>query len=128
MYKKLHPEATYVEIANHIGVSPSTVREHLNPDVRKIKNEQKKERIFEKKSILVKEFGGRCNQCGYDNYISLLHFHHMDPTKKEFTIAHDKPLEEMRKEAKKCILLCSRCHGEAHIGETIEGKKLRESC
>ena len=126
-YKKSYPNTTYVEMANRFGVSASTVREHLNPEVGKLKGEQKKERIFEKKSILVKEFGGKCTQCGYDKYISLLHFHHLDPTKKEFTIAHDKPLDKMREEAKKCILLCSRCHGEAHIGNTTEGRKLRES-
>lgn len=126
-YKKLNSSATYVEMAKRFGVSPTTVREHLNPEIGRLKNEQKKERVFEKKSIMVKEFGGKCSICGYNKYISLLHFHHTDPSKKEFTIAHDRTLEKLREEAKKCVLLCSRCHGEAHIEDIIEGKKLRES-
>src|SRR5688572_22995545 len=39
------------------------------------------------KEILVKEAGGACQRCGYSRYIGALHFHHVDPAMKQFSIA-----------------------------------------
>lgn len=127
-YRKLHPDATYVEIAKHLAVSPSTVREYLNPSVGKKKSASKRERIYEKKCILVDEFGGKCMVCGYNRFKTLLQFHHRDPSTKKYKVTDmDWSIETMREEAKKCDLLCPTCHGEAHIMEKTEGKKLAES-
>ena len=68
---------------------------------------------------LIKIFGGKCIQCGYNKCVGALHFHHKDFSKKKFelsargiTRAFKKTLEE----AKKCILICSNCHAEIHAG------------
>jgi hypothetical protein len=63
--------------------------------------------------------GGKCIDCGYDKpYPSCYHFHHLDPIIKEFTISgKTRSFERLQTEADKCILVCSRCHGERHDRE-----------
>lgn len=71
------------------------------------------------KAVLMAEAGGACRQCGYDRYAGALQFHHVDPSKKAFALATrglTRPLEELRKEAKKCVLLCANCHAEVEAG------------
>lgn len=72
-----------------------------------------------RKSRLVQLFGGKCTVCGYGKCDAALDFHHLDATQKEFgiskrglTIAFEKLVEE----AKKCTLLCCRCHRELENG------------
>ncbi len=67
------------------------------------------------KQVLVEEAGGGCALCGYDRCIRALHFHHVDPSTKSFTVSHGgvtASLARAREEAAKCILLCSNCHAE----------------
>ena len=46
-----------------------------------------------------------------------MHFHHNDPNEKDFTIGGKSySLEKLKKEADKCILVCSNCHSEIHEG------------
>lgn len=59
--------------------------------------------------------GGKCIRCGYNKCLKALEFHHVDPSKKDFTISNDHfKLLEAVKETKKCILICSNCHKEFH--------------
>lgn len=67
------------------------------------------------KQILVEENGGKCRICGYNRYFGTLHFHHRDPSKKEYSVT-STGINKARKEAKKCILMCSNCHAEYHAG------------
>ena len=75
-------------------------------------------RLQKVKRILVEESGGSCCVCGYDRCIISLHFHHVDPTRKSFslTVAMGKSLAALRDEAKKCVLVCANCHGEIEAG------------
>jgi hypothetical protein len=34
--------------------------------------------------------GGKCKLCGYDKYAGSLHFHHINPTEKDFQISKNK--------------------------------------
>lgn len=73
------------------------------------------------KRTLVDEAGGRCAVCGYDKTPAALHFHHLDPSKKEFGLAmagNTRSFERMRTEARKCVLLCGNCHVEVELGLT----------
>ncbi len=68
---------------------------------------------------LVREAGGCCALCGYDRYIGSLHFHHLDPGTKSFGVSERglaRSLARAREEARKCVLLCSNCHGEVEAG------------
>ncbi len=70
------------------------------------------------KRILVEEAGGGCAVCGYDRTVVNLHFHHVEPSKKSFslTTASGKSLDSLREEATKCVLVCANCHGEIEAG------------
>ena len=75
--------------------------------------------------------GGKCIKCGYDKCIKALEFHHIDPSKKDFTISNDHfRLQDAVEETKKCILICSNCHKELHDNmwniEDLENEKKEE--
>lgn len=71
------------------------------------------------KAILVAEAGGCCRLCGYSASPRALHFHHLDPREKSFSLnarGVSLSLERLRAEARKCVLLCSNCHAEVEHG------------
>lgn len=73
------------------------------------------------KRKLVEEAGGKCLICGYDRCQQVLQFHHLDPSTKRFHLAQQgvtRSLAKSRAEARKCVLLCSNCHGEVEAGIT----------
>jgi transposase-like protein len=73
------------------------------------------------KRILLEEAGGACLICGYDRCVAALHFHHLDPSRKSFTLAlggNTRSLDKVRAEARKCVVLCANCHAEVESGLT----------
>jgi hypothetical protein len=70
------------------------------------------------KETLVAESGGCCRLCGYDRCVAALEFHHLDPSKKEFTLSRRgaRSIATLRAEVRKCVLLCSNCHAEVEAG------------
>lgn len=70
----------------------------------------------EKLDTLIDERGGACEVCGYNKCRAALHWHHIDPLAKEFSISGNrgKNLEKLRAETAKCQLLCANCHAEVH--------------
>lgn len=70
---------------------------------------------------LKKMAGGQCQICNYSKSTYGLHFHHLDPTEKEFNIGHgnNRSFKRMQNEAAKCILLCANCHAEVHENITV---------
>jgi len=70
---------------------------------------------IKKKKKLVEMFGGKCKICGYKNYVGALDFHHLESSKKEFSLSVrglSYAWDTILKEAKKCVLLCKNCHTE----------------
>jgi hypothetical protein len=64
--------------------------------------------------------GGKCVACGGVFHPAAFDFHHLDPSKKDFSITNafnNKTLDDIFDEAKKCILLCANCHRVEHAGE-----------
>lgn len=63
-------------------------------------------------------FGSKCCVCGYNRCAAALEFHHLDPSKKDFTIAqayaNPKKWVDIVSELEKCVLLCANCHREVH--------------
>ena len=118
--KLLADGQTYDEIAETLGCSKSTVAYHASPSVREKSHDARLKN--KRKSIrdLKRMFGGKCSLCEYDRCLTSLHFHHRNGDEKENTIATlicNRGKAAAYKEAKKCILICSNCHGE------IEEKK-----
>ena len=72
-----------------------------------------------RKENLLKVAGDKCNICNYSKAISALEFHHIDPTKKEYSIASKGTCHNIQQdllEVQKCILVCANCHREIHEG------------
>ena len=60
--------------------------------------------------------GSKCSICSYDKCIDALEFHHEDPKEKEFKLSLGNTIswDDYKREAMKCILVCSNCHKEIH--------------
>ena len=100
-------------------------------------NEEEKREYYRKyrdkfKKELVKKLGGKCGYCGTDEN---LEFDHIDRTTKKFNMADMMlhPRKEVLKEARKCQLLCPKCHdkktredGVVRKGEECVLSKLTE--
>lgn len=74
------------------------------------------------KLTLVREAGGRCVLCGYDEFAGALQFHHLDPGRKSFGLAMrglTRSIERLRAEAAKCVLLCANCHARVEWGDAV---------
>jgi hypothetical protein len=69
------------------------------------------------KKQLADLLGGKCIVCNYDKCLGALEFHHRDSDQKERTISGSTISKKILiLEAKKCVLLCCRCHRELHAG------------
>jgi transposase len=71
---------------------------------------------------LIEAAGGRCILCSYNKHPAALHFHHLDPTQKRYTLSragHTRNFAEALEEAKKCVLLCANCHAEVERGIAV---------
>jgi 5-methylcytosine-specific restriction endonuclease McrA len=69
------------------------------------------------KVLAVQLGGGKCQICGYDKYTGALEFHHLKENSKLFQLSVrdlTKSWKLIKKEIKKCILVCSNCHREIH--------------
>lgn len=68
--------------------------------------------------------GYACEICGYDKTVRALHFHHLDPSKKDFAIgtAYCRSWVKIKEELDKCILVCANCHAEIHEGQHMRGR------
>lgn len=67
--------------------------------------------------------GETCWKCGYNKGKigrKILDFHHVNPLIKEFNLTTRETTnfkwERVIAEMKKCVLLCSNCHREVHLG------------
>ena len=106
--------STGSQIAHRLGVHVTTIYKHLNPALYERAKAATKERQRRNKKALIEYKGGKCSACGYDKCQQALDFHHTG--EKSFTIGNRKsaPIDILKKEADKCILLCRNCHAELH--------------
>jgi hypothetical protein len=72
----------------------------------------------EKRLRAVKELGGKCSACGFDQYFCSLDLHHLDSTTKDpnFRTMRGWSWKRILVELKKCTLLCKNCHAAVHNG------------
>ncbi len=69
------------------------------------------------RAMAVEYKGGQCEKCGYDHCIDALEFHHIDPTRKDFSISskgYTRSWDKVKEELDKCTMLCANCHRELH--------------
>jgi hypothetical protein len=80
-----------------------------------------------KVDALIKEWKVQgCAKCG-DKREYVIDAHHLDPTKKDFSIGTTKRgMKITKEELKKCIPLCSNCHREFHHLEKVGKLTIKE--
>jgi hypothetical protein len=113
-----NPKRTDMECRRH-GMTPFVLEGSGYYRCARCRSEAVSKRRRAVKKTLVEEAGGRCAICGYARCQEALHFHHLDPSLKEFHIGqrgHSRSLARSRAEVQKCILLCGNCHVEVEIG------------
>lgn len=66
----------------------------------------------------------KCQMCGYKKYPEILDFYHQNAESKDIGInilmKTLKPLDVIKKEIEKCILVCPNCHRELHLIERLK--------
>jgi hypothetical protein len=79
-------------------------------------------RRYRAKKAAVELLGGKCNRCGWKGKLAGFEFHHKDGKDKDFGIGNvaNKNWEVIKKELKKCELLCAICHDIEHSGYESE--------
>ena len=124
--KRLYEELKSTrKVSKELGISRETVRKYANIESKKkmtddelrlnaIKGVTNWRRRTKKNLIDYK--GGKCEKCGYDKCVDALEFHHLDPSKKDFSISGKSwSYDRLKIEVDKCILVCSNCHKEIHF-------------
>ena len=75
---------------------------------------KKKRQQMKLKAIEYK--GGKCEVCGYRKHPCALDFHHKGKKDSDMTkLIRSNNWKNIKKELKKCSLLCSNCHRELHF-------------
>jgi len=89
----------------------SKIRRRLN---------SRKHRIIKKKFVRRFIIFKGCKVCGYKKCSRALDFHHIDPATKVANVSQivnqHYSIKVLKKEIRKCIVLCCRCHRELDDG------------
>jgi len=119
-YYKEHADAVKEYKKRWYRENPEKVLKHREKqkEYLRIAEQKRRESLFK----LYDELKTPCAKCGEKRLIAI-EFHHIEPSKKNFTISQSRNLDAVREEAKKCICLCANCHKEYHF---IYGKKPKD--
>lgn len=92
-------------------------------------NYMKKQYQYKKNIFEQQKAQQTCVKCG-ESRGYVLDFHHLDPSKKEETVArmtsNKYNVEDIQKEVDKCIVLCANCHREFHHFEKLNNLTIEE--
>ncbi len=119
---KLRSEGkTYEQIQAETQCSLATISYYLNSKGKLNNSNRRKKNRNEFRAECRQLLGAKCIICGYSKCQNALHFHHIDPKTKKFTVSDafarkSYSQEEVETEIKKCILVCANCHAEIHSG------------
>lgn len=136
---KLRKEGkSYKAISKELDCKKSLVSYHCSKNglggvkMDKLDDEERNSRNYERvkshrqkvkeKAIFYK--GGKCEKCDYDKCSWAFDFHHLDKSKKDFTLSSCLTLswDKIKKELDKCIMICANCHRELHYEEYIKSE------
>ena len=94
LLKEYYKTHTIEETSKKFEVSISTVKKYSNKKFKDRTDDDRKKanynhvKAFRKrtKEKAVEYKGGKCKICNYDRCVSALEFHHLEPSKKDFTL------------------------------------------
>ena len=94
-------------------------------------NIRSRQTYLELKAQYLEYKGRHCSNCGHKNECgAVFDFHHIDSKNKLFDIATAisirTPLEDVKSELDKCIVVCRNCHAVITAKETEERHRIRE--
>lgn len=74
--------------------------------------------------------GGKCKRCNFNELLSVLQFHHLDPFDKKYEISSyiHRGLRWLKPELEKCVLLCKNCHDVVHATKDVNYFKFDQYC
>lgn len=107
---------------SYFGVALTTKNKVYRRHKCKFCYQKNKDRLKLKYKIWVQNFKklNKCSKCGNDDP-RVLEFHHRDRAKKDFSISvafyNRMGLDSIRREIKKCDILCANCHRVLHWEE-----------
>jgi protein-arginine kinase activator protein McsA len=97
-------------------------KENQKRNIRRSNINSEKKRLFLARFIKRVKLRFGCKLCRYKRCSSALDFHHLDPSTKEYGISkmvNDKmSIHLIKKEMRKCIVVCGNCHKEIHENVT----------
>ena len=76
------------------------------------------QRWIQKKIEAIKLLGSKCEDCNNEFHYSVYDFHHLYDKKYTWRRLCKLSDETIKKELKKCILLCSNCHRLRHYNSS----------
>ena len=105
-------------------------KEWYNENSEKVKYKESKTRKSKRKWIHDIKTNNPCRKCG-ESHHACIDFHHVDPSKKDFTIGNalyklHYTVELILEELEKCIPLCANCHRIFHHEERAYDITLEE--
>src|SRR5208337_135959 len=78
--------------------------------------EREKEARIKRKTEFVTRLGGKCQFCGWNEWLSALDFHHVEGLNKRQQKRDRTELPNYKEfDVSKCVLLCANCHRRVHV-------------
>ena len=107
------------DVVYEFWVSPENYSKILD---RKRKHQERKRKSNSEFTRRVKLFLG-CQMCGYKKHPDALHFDHVNPSEKYESISklYTGSRIRLKKEMKKCRVLCANCHAEHTANQRENG-------
>ena len=98
-FDKRHPSQVYC--------SEGCKFKHQNRKYGKIRRDKLRKKLQDVKLAM------GCAVCGYNGHPAALHFDHLDPSTKSFSMGNNNyPIGKLDEEIAKCQVLCANCHAE----------------
>ncbi|RLI62133.1 MAG: hypothetical protein DRO67_07410 [Candidatus Asgardarchaeum californiense] len=79
-----------------------------------VNKQRRKEKLKNQNWISEEKLKTGCEQCGFKDHPAALCFHHIKPENKKIQLISSHPIKALKKELKKCIVLCFNCHQILH--------------
>ena len=120
-YAKAYREANREKKAAYAKAYREANREETNAYAKayqKANREELKAKRDERNLMIFNYKGAECNHCGLSEpkHLEIYDYHHVDPDTKLYSVSNilKGPIERLRTEVDKCLLLCSNCHRKEH--------------
>ena len=114
--KRRKPESAFYQDNTRNSGYSSKCKVCANEEANLRYQSKRKPRSKSRRKIIQEIRQDGCTICGYKKCDAALEFHHIDPSEKEGNVNDISGPDKLMEEITKCVLLCSNCHREVHMG------------